>query len=273
MRLKLLGISGAHREGRRNTVYALEEALYAAQDVADVDAEILELKDKRIDFCEGCDQCMGRKNARGEIMELYGCKIRDDMQWIYPKLVEQDGIIFGSPVHILGMSSRLKAFIDRQRWIVHQGRLRWTVAGVITVAYLPIGGQESCSQEILNAVKGFQMIYTGFAHGGTLVSGPTVGGPTPWDDDGEAISVDKDRWGLRAARYVGRMVAETALVVKTGREVLGDAAMARLTVPYHKLPKVPGHPDGAPPIPRSERPPTPLKSRAHPARRVIIGAK
>jgi multimeric flavodoxin WrbA len=119
MKLKILGISAAHREGRRNTTYALEEALYAAQGVADVEPSLLELNDKRIELCGACDQCIGQRNGRGEIMELYGCKIRDDMQWIYPKLLEQDAIIFGAPVHILGMSSRMKAFIDRLRWMVH----------------------------------------------------------------------------------------------------------------------------------------------------------
>jgi len=41
---------------------------------------------------------------------------------------EVDGLILATPVHILGMSSRLKTFIDRLRPVVHQGTLRWTVA-------------------------------------------------------------------------------------------------------------------------------------------------
>jgi hypothetical protein len=135
---------------------------------------------------------------------------------------------------------------------------------------MPIAGQESAAIEIHNGIKGLQMIYSAFGHGAVLVSGPSVGGQVPWDDDGVSIAVDQDRWGLRAARFVGRMVAETALVVKAGRQALGDEAMERLTVPYHKLPKVLGRLDGAPPIPSLQRPEKLPKSIARPAQRVVV---
>jgi multimeric flavodoxin WrbA len=51
--------------------------------------------------------------------EYYGCLkdgncvIRDDMDTIYPKLVEADGIIVASPMFFYGVSAQLKALIDR----------------------------------------------------------------------------------------------------------------------------------------------------------------
>ena len=51
--------------------------------------------------------------------EYYGCLkdgdcvIRDDMDDIYPKLLEADGIIVASPIFFYGLTAQLKALIDR----------------------------------------------------------------------------------------------------------------------------------------------------------------
>ncbi len=51
--------------------------------------------------------------------EYYGCLrdgicvIRDDMDSIYPKLLNTDGIIVASPMFFYGITSQLKALIDR----------------------------------------------------------------------------------------------------------------------------------------------------------------
>ncbi len=53
--------------------------------------------------------------------EYYGCLkdgncvIRDDMDVIYPKLLEADGIIVASPMFFYGLTSQLKALIDRSQ--------------------------------------------------------------------------------------------------------------------------------------------------------------
>ena len=51
--------------------------------------------------------------------EYYGCLkdgsciIRDDMDAVYPKLLEADGLIVASPMFFYGITSQLKALIDR----------------------------------------------------------------------------------------------------------------------------------------------------------------
>jgi len=51
--------------------------------------------------------------------EYYGCLkdgncvIRDDMDAVYPKLLEADGIIVASPIFFYGVTAQLKALIDR----------------------------------------------------------------------------------------------------------------------------------------------------------------
>lgn len=249
-----MGISGAHRKGTRNTVYLLEEALYAAKAfVGEANLEILNLNECDIKHCTACDMCIGHKKD-GQIFEFHNCSIKDDMRWIYEKLDKQDAIIFASPVHILGMSSRLKVFIDRLRPMVHQGQFIWKVTSAVSVAYLSIGGQESCSMDIFNALHALQCIMVTFGHGATGISGPTVGGPTPWDDVG-GTAVENDKWGIRSARHIGRLVGETAYVVRKGTEQLTRDEKMRMVQSYHKLPKLAGRPANAEPIQRVQRPP------------------
>jgi len=53
--------------------------------------------------------------------EYYGCLrdgncvIRDDMDWIYPKLIDADVVIVASPIFFYGLTSQVKALIDRSQ--------------------------------------------------------------------------------------------------------------------------------------------------------------
>ncbi len=219
--IKILGISGAHRKGSRNTVHMLRTALEASRHLGGVETELISLRDLRLDVDHTCEECLA--------VGLAGCHIQDDMQVLYLKLKAADAIIFGSPVHELGISGRLKGFVDRCRWMEREGTLRGKIASAITVAYLTIGGQETAIGEISDLIRAFQMYQTGFMFGGMGVSGPAVGGHTPWNEDGRTriTPVENDPWGMMTSRFTGRMVAELALVVKTGRAALSAAAVTR----------------------------------------------
>ena len=217
--IKVLGISGAHRKGSRNTVHMLHTALEAARQLGGVETELISLRDLRLDVDHTCDECLATGLAR--------CNNQDDMQELYPKLMAADAIIFGSPVHELGISGRLKGFVDRCRWMQRDGTLKGKIASAVTVAYLTIGGQETSIAEISDFIRAFQMYQTGFMFGGQGVSGPAVGGHTPWNEDGRTrlTPVENDPWGMMTSRFTGRMVAELALVVKAGHAVVSSAVV------------------------------------------------
>ncbi|MEE9202301.1 MAG: flavodoxin family protein [Dehalococcoidia bacterium] len=217
LHVKLLGISGAHRKGARNTVYMLRAALEAARQMGGVETELINLRDLHLKAGHTCEECL----AAG----LAGCGVQDDMQGLYPRLASADAVIFASPVHELGISGRLKNFVDRCRWMQRDGTLRGKVAGALTVAYMTIGGQETAIAEISDFIRAFQMYQTGFMFGGMGVSGPAVGGHTPWGEDGRTrlTPVENDPWGMMTSRFTGRMVAELALVVKAGQAALSAA--------------------------------------------------
>jgi multimeric flavodoxin WrbA len=233
MTVKILGINGSHRRGKRNTVYMLEAALQAAEKEGDVETEMVHLYDKEIKYCVHCDACVGnyKKAAREEKLGFYskdrkrhpghalhGCVIKDDMQEVLEKIEEAQGVIFGTPVYILGMTSRLKALIDRMRYMVHHNCLRWTVGAAISQAYYPLGGQETTLADLIFAMRALNMIVVGTGLGATGISGPFfVGGPTPWEDDGEIAAVAKDeKWALKTSKWTGMAVAQVAKVVQRG---------------------------------------------------------
>ncbi|MBI5966830.1 MAG: flavodoxin family protein [Deltaproteobacteria bacterium] len=99
--MKVLGIYGSPRKGG-NTELLLKELLRGCRD-AGVEVEEVFLRDLKITPC----------------LEIYACKkdgkcpIRDDMQLLYPKLVEVDALALASPVFFYAVSAHMKAFIDR----------------------------------------------------------------------------------------------------------------------------------------------------------------
>jgi multimeric flavodoxin WrbA len=99
--LKVLGIFGSPRRGG-NTEILLEEALKGAEKEG-AEVERLHLTDFTITPCKECHGC----DETGQ------CVIPDDMQKIYPKLLEADLIILASPIFFYGITAWAKALIDR----------------------------------------------------------------------------------------------------------------------------------------------------------------
>lgn len=99
--MKILGIAGSKRK-KGNTSILVQEALQAAQKEG-AKTELIFLGDHSIKDCLGCEGCK----------DTYRCVINDDMQKIYPLLLESDGIILGSPTYFYNISADMKAFIDR----------------------------------------------------------------------------------------------------------------------------------------------------------------
>jgi multimeric flavodoxin WrbA len=103
--MRVVGISGSPRKG--NTEWMLRKLL---EEVArsGIETELIYLREMKIRGCDGCLSCeSGGQKRRGV------CRIQDDMQQIYPKLIEADGLALGTPVYFKMLSGLLKNFIDR----------------------------------------------------------------------------------------------------------------------------------------------------------------
>ena len=99
--MKVLGIMGSPRI-KGNTDLLLDEALKGAQSQG-AEVEKLIVDRLKIAPCREYYGCLKDGN----------CVIRDDMDNIYPKLLEADRIIIASPIFFYGLSSQVKALIDR----------------------------------------------------------------------------------------------------------------------------------------------------------------
>jgi multimeric flavodoxin WrbA len=103
--MKVVGICGSPRKG--NTEWMLRKLLEGAAK-AGAETELILLREKNIGWCDGCLRCeAGGKRQKGI------CRIQDDMQEIYGKLEEADGLALGTPVYFELLSGLLKNFIDR----------------------------------------------------------------------------------------------------------------------------------------------------------------
>jgi len=98
---KILAIVGSPRKGGNTDILVRKVAEGAASKGAQV--ETLRLAKLNIRECDGCHVCWQKKP----------CSKRDDMLSIYPKIIESDAIIFGTPVYWYGPTALMKAFIDR----------------------------------------------------------------------------------------------------------------------------------------------------------------
>ncbi len=138
--MKILGVSGSPRR-KGNTVILLEEMLRGAEEHG-ANIELFSVSGKDIRGCDGCYSCF----AKGE------CHIQDDMQSLYEKLIEADGIVFGSPIHFYGITAQAKAIMDRTFALNKPGKtLANKVGGVIVVAG---------SLGLIDALKDYYFFFT-----------------------------------------------------------------------------------------------------------------
>ena len=98
---KFLGVVGSPRK-KGNTHILVSKILEGAKKEGGR-GEILFLDGWEIRECDGCHVCWKGKP----------CKMKDDMNRIYPKIIQSDVIIFGTPVYWYGPTALMKGFIDR----------------------------------------------------------------------------------------------------------------------------------------------------------------
>lgn len=98
--MKILAINGSGR-GKGNT-RTLLEAMGAGMP-SEVDFEIVDLNRLNFGGCIGCEGC-AKTNK---------CVVKDDMQMLYEKIEEADGMVLGSPTYFYNITAKMKAFIER----------------------------------------------------------------------------------------------------------------------------------------------------------------
>lgn len=208
MSVKILAINGSPRKG--GTQYALEHALKAAEEIDGVETELINLRGKKLNFCVHCNRCM-KDN-------ITHCPAFDDvMNEIYPKLLEADGLIIGSPVYQMSPNAQITTFFNRLRplgKLVSQGKFGVKIAGAIAVGGARNGGQDTTLEGISN-----MLLASGYlvASGGVYA----YNGGSLWAEGANLEGAKNDEIGLNTVSMIGHRVAVLAQLLKAGAEHTG----------------------------------------------------
>ena len=120
--MKILGLSFSPRK-QGNTELLLERAFIGAGKQG-AQTELYRVSARDIKCCDGCGSCF----------KTGACHIQDDMQELYDKMLEAEGILFGTPVYFYNVTAQGKAVIDRTIALNNPGRnLANKVGGIIVV--------------------------------------------------------------------------------------------------------------------------------------------
>ena len=178
--LKILGIICSPRAGG-NTEILVRKALESAEKEG-AEVEAWSIVGKEVKPCDHCGSCI----KTGQ------CHIRDDMQDLYPKMIEAEGIILGSPVYFWSVTAQAKLVIDRTYALRRPtSRLEGKIGGAIAVA-----GRRG-EVEALTVINNF------FLGQGMTPVGLGVDGK-----GSEKGDVKKDERALNGAAELGRRMVE-----------------------------------------------------------------
>jgi len=120
--MRLLGLSFSPRK-QGNTELLLEKVFIGAGQ-SGAQTELYRVADRDIKPCDGCGSCF----------KTGACHIQDDMQDLYERMLEADGIVFGTPVYFYNMTAQGKTVIDRTIALGHPGKsLANKVGGIVVV--------------------------------------------------------------------------------------------------------------------------------------------
>lgn len=119
--MRILAVCGSPRKG--NTEAMLREILRGAEQ-AGAETELILLRQLKLKRCGGCKLCK----------ETGKCHVRDGMQALYPKLMNADLLVFGSPNYFDNVSGLFKDFMDRTVPLYYVGeRLKGKLAILVGV--------------------------------------------------------------------------------------------------------------------------------------------
>jgi multimeric flavodoxin WrbA len=113
--MKVIAINGSPRAGG-NTEFLLKKVLEPINE-AGIATELIQIGGKQVHGCTACGMCMENKDSR--------CVIKTDIvNECICKMIESKAIILGSPTYFAGMTSEMKALVDRAGFVAFaNGRL------------------------------------------------------------------------------------------------------------------------------------------------------
>jgi multimeric flavodoxin WrbA len=189
--MKVVAFNGSpHREG--NTYHAIKMVAEELEN-KNIEIEIIQVGNKEIRGCLGCNKCVENQNER--------CIIDDQVNGWIQKMKEADGIIIGSPVHYAAIAGTMKSFLDRAFYVTSvNGMMLRHKVGAPVVAVRRSGGMPTFNQ-LSNYINYSEMMIPSSNYWSV------IHGMTP----GEA---EKDEEGKQIMRILGKNMAYLLEVMK-----------------------------------------------------------
>ena len=182
---KVLVLLGSPRKNGNSSILAREIAAGAESAGAAVESVFIQGMD--IKACQACWSCQKPDSK--------GCVIKDDMQEIFPKLIEADSWVIATPVHWFNMSTQTKLWLDRCFALSKYGDNPFKKKVAIAISY---GDADPCASGAVNAIRSFQ---DSFRYAGAKIAGLVYGSALEKGD------MEKNQEVLTAAKKLGKKLA------------------------------------------------------------------
>ncbi len=171
--MKVVGINGSSRKNGNTSI--IIGKVFDELNKEGIETELIQLADYDIQPCRGCFACKGHDNC---------VFTKDGFAEIFSRMVEADGIIFGSPVYSADVSAKMKAFLERGGVVVatNPGLLRHKVGAA--VAAVRRGGGMTTVDTMNHFMLNKEMIVVGSTYW-NMVYGKNIGDVLS-DDEGMA---------------------------------------------------------------------------------------
>ena len=190
--MKIIGINGSPR-ANGNTKAALDimGEVFAQEGI---DFEVLHIG-HQLSPCSGCFRCA----------KTHTCTLPDDgLNDMYQRLIQADGVVFGSPVYFASITSGMRCFMDRMGCIdMNNGRqFRFKVGVPLVVARR--AGAVNAIDELVHYINYAQMIIPGSLYW------PLVYGNKPGE-------VAQDPEGVQTVQVLAQSMAYVMKVMEAGK--------------------------------------------------------
>jgi len=143
---RVLILAASPRDNGNSTILALKAA--EGVKAAGGEADVVPIGKMSIAPCTACDSCRANPEA--------GCVIKDDMQPLYEKVRDAQGVIFATPVYWFNVSAQMKLFIDRT-YAVHDED-GYALTGKDVGVILTYEDEDVFASGGVNALRSFQDI-------------------------------------------------------------------------------------------------------------------
>ncbi|MFC1896262.1 flavodoxin family protein [Thermodesulfobacteriota bacterium] len=179
---KVVVLLGSPRKKGNSAILA--ERIIRGAESAGAHVETFHLNSMNISPCQSCYACQ-KKDSQG-------CAVDDDMQRIYPRLLEADAWVIASPVYWFNMSAQTKIFMDRCFALMAYGSDAFRKRIAIAMSY---GDTDPFTSGCINALRTFQ---DSFRYAGAKIVGMVYGSAL------DAGQIESDRGALERAEKLGR---------------------------------------------------------------------